>query len=144
MLPGVAKKKTDKQRRAAQLKLRAKTRTRGASLRSTDPDAPPPEAVAAYAEVFQWAAENPENATLLAAYTDEDWAGPMAGIAFPDHFKFPEDEVTMVAWQFRAWHILHGFQYTLDWTTPIAVMTEDEIIAQLRADGAAGKVALVD
>lgn len=139
---------THEKRMATQRRLREKVRTREASLRSSKPeedDGPPPmEAIEAYVEVYEWAAENPDAAADLACYVESDWAGPMAGIAHPDHFTFPEDEIRQVAWQFRAWHILNGFKYSLDWPTPISAMTEEEIIEQLRADGAAGKITLAD
>lgn len=136
------KKKTAEERLEQQRRLRAKVRTRGAATRSTKPedDVPPPEAVDAYVEVSQWAAENPEAAEDLACFVDSDWAGPMAGIAFPERYNFPQEQINDVAWKFRAWHILNGFKYTLDWPVPIASMSIEEIITELRAAGAAAKI----
>lgn len=138
------KKKSAQQRAETQRKLRARTSTKSASMRNPGHDAPPPEAVEAYIEAYQWAAQNPDAAADLASYVESDWAGPMAGLAFPERFNHPEDQVQWVAWSFRAWHILHGFQFSLDWPTPIAVMSVDQIIEQLQADGKAGKIAMAE
>lgn len=137
------KKKKSTARPTSQQRLLAKARARGARTNPTDEQmAIPAEAVNAYAEVFEWASEEPEAAADLACLHESDWAGTMAGIAFSDHFKFPEDEVLQNAWNFRAWHILNGVKFTLDWPTPISAMSLDEIVQQLRADGAAGKITL--
>lgn len=147
------KAKTAEQRLAEQRRLRAKVRTRSASTRSTKPEdatfaeglqwaADNPAAVDAYTEVLRWATENPEAAEDLQCFVDSDWAGPMAGIAYPERFNFPHEQIEDVAWKFRAWHILNGFQYTLDWPRPIATMSVTEIIEQLKADGSAGRITL--
>jgi hypothetical protein len=145
MLPCMPKKKPQ-QRRDAERKLRAKIRDRSASLRSSrlEDDTPPPEAVEVYVQVFEWAAQNPDAAEDLACFVESDWVGPMAGLAYPERFNFPEEQQRDVAWKFRAWHVLNGLKYTLDWPKPVAAMSEDEIIAQLRADGLAGRITLGD
>lgn len=103
---------------------------------------PTPEAVAAYADVWGWALDNPDAAADLACLDESDWAGPLAGLAYPEKFAFPHEQEIDVAWTLRAWHILNGVWYTLDWPEPVATMSEEQIIAQLRADGAAGKITL--
>lgn len=146
-------KKKQKSGHAKRLETQRKLRARQAERKTIDvalpeddvaPAPPSPNAVAAYADVVMWTQDDPGAAADLACLHETDWAGPLAGMAFPERFNFPESEVREWAWRFRAWHILNEFWYAMDWTRPIAEMTEDEIIEQLRADGAAGKISLAD
>lgn len=100
----------------------------------------PLDAVEAYQEVFTWAAENPQKADELVSWDEQFWGSILSGIAFPEIFDLPEDEVRQAAWQLKAWNILKGYQFTMSWPTPIAQMSEDEIIAQLRQDAKSGKI----
>lgn len=107
-----------------------------------DVELPPAEAVEAYVEVFEWAEQNPEKAAMLMGWDENVWSGILAGMAFPETYDLPLDEVRQAAWQLRAWNILHGYKYTFDWPTPIAMMSEDEIIAHVRQAGLDGTISL--
>lgn len=115
----------------------------GSAMSSSDPAStdPPVEAVEAYADVLTWARDHPALASGLLALGEDDFAAMEAGIAYADRLGFTDEQVQYAAWRIRAWMILSGCQFAYDWMTPIAVMTNDEIIAQLRQDAADGKIA---
>lgn len=108
-------------------------------------DGPPPEAVAAYMDAFEWAAEHPDEAAEVTAWDQEHIQNLVIGIAFPERFGFPEHEVLTVAGQIKTWHILNGFKYFYDWwDVPVAQMTPEQIVAQIRLDRDNGKVVILD
>lgn len=100
----------------------------------------PEDAIQAYAEAFEWAAAHRAEADELVALDEKFWANIVAGIAYAEKFNFPQEQIRGRAWQLRAWNILNGYKYCFDWQTPIAQMSDDEIIAQIRQDAADGKI----
>lgn len=104
-------------------------------------DVPSPQAVDAYIDAYQWAADNPEKAAEVVAIPVEDIEHFVVGIAYSEKLAHPDEEIEKVAGVIQTWHILNGFKYFYDWwTVPIAAMTVEEIVAQIKADKAAGRV----
>lgn len=138
----MAKKKMSAAQKARARLQRAVTARPDSAMRSSDPAStnPPVEAVKAYADVLTWADDHPELAAGLMALGEDDFTAMEAGIAYAQRLGFTDEQVQYAAWRIRAWMILGGYQFAYDWATPIAVMTNDEIIAQLRQDAADGKI----
>lgn len=108
-------------------------------------DGPPSKAVAAYVDAFEWAAEHPELAAEVAAWDQDHVQNLVIGIAFSERFGYPEDQAVAIAGRIKTWHILNGFKYFYDWwNVPIAQMTPEEIVAQIRLDRDNSKVVILD
>lgn len=134
------KKMSAVQKARARLERQAGTVVREVHEGIADRSDAPVEAVEAYVEVLTWAADNPTLARELMAFGEQEFTALESGIAYADQLGFTDEQVQHAAWRIRTWGILGGYKFLYEWATPIAVMTNDDIIAQLRRDAADGKI----
>jgi hypothetical protein len=101
---------------------------------------PPPELVAAYAELYSWGYEHPEQAAEIKAMTEDQIAAIVSGIAWAAEFNHTESECRTAADIISTWAVYNGFLYLFDWEGPIALKTQAEIIELINADREAGLI----
>lgn len=98
--------------------------------------------VETYAEVAEFVAENPDGAGEIMELEEDLIGGLVAGIAWADHFGYAEEECLQRAHVIQYWAVLNGIIYLFEWPTPVAAMSEEEIVAACRADRQSGLIPL--
>lgn len=134
-----AKKRMAKSRR--QLAQGGPSRSQAPLVHDGD-SAPPPELIDLYIEIAEFTEASPTAAAMIAETTELHIAGIMTGIAWSDHYGYPEDECLRNAKMVKWWAVMNGFVYLFDWPEPIGTMTDERIVAQARADRGAGIIPL--
>jgi hypothetical protein len=105
----------------------------------------PEEAFDAYLSAFEWATESPELAAELLSWPPELWDDILVSVAYAEQLGgLSEDQVLGAVQNLRTWAILSGIKFLYTWPEPVAVMSDEQIIAAVRKDAAEGRIAPPD
>ena len=92
-----------------------------------------------YVEVVERTLQDPKRSADIADL-DEQIYPLIVGIAYADQFGHSIESQRAVADLIKEWHVLNGYCYLYEWPDPIAAMTEDQVIAAIRAERDSGRI----